>query len=333
MHFIAIVTPESVCGGIVVKELIPFFRSQYNRVRDDDYFIGSTYKKVRYIGYTDDTFTVALPEEQHLGIMGPKIHAGVGDKVKVVFKNAATRPYSIYPMGLRSNKTTEGMVYEDGTTGASGDSVASGATFTYVWDVPVSAGPGPNGPNCIGSIYHSAVDLVKDVYSGLCGPLIICRARILGENDVIRSDSVEYEFALLFSAFDESSSWYFSDNLANAPLADLTSAEFQESNVYDSVNGLIYNNVQGLTMSKLSNVAWYVLALGGEDDMHTAHFHGHTYIYRKHQAHEGDVTEVFPGTAATEMMFCENVGVWLLHCHVESHTEDGMIATFEITDP
>ena len=35
-------------------------------------------------------------------LSGPMIHADVGDKVKVVFKNMATRPYSIHAHGVKT---------------------------------------------------------------------------------------------------------------------------------------------------------------------------------------------------------------------------------------
>uniref|UniRef100_A0A672P7W1 Transmembrane 4 L6 family member 1-like n=1 Tax=Sinocyclocheilus grahami TaxID=75366 RepID=A0A672P7W1_SINGR len=69
-------------------------------------FIGSKYKKVLYREYTDDTFT--KPKErsadmEHLGIMGPMIHGKVGEKVKIVFKNMAKRPYSIHAHGVKTD--------------------------------------------------------------------------------------------------------------------------------------------------------------------------------------------------------------------------------------
>ena len=247
-----------------------------------------------------------------------------------MFRNNASRDYSIHPQGVRYNKSYEGMKYQDGSDQYQGDSVSPGTTFTYIWEVPKSSGPAPNGPNCVGSIYHSAVDPIKDTYSGLVGPLVICRHGTL-EDDNKRHDAVEKEFALLFQAFDENNSWYFDKNLIeNAPLADVTSDEFIESNKYDSINGLIYNNVQGLVMKRGENVAWYILGLGESEDIHTAHFHGQTYTYRTGQSHEGDVIEVFPGTYETVEMFAENPGTWLIHCHVSEHVRDGMVATYTI---
>ena len=51
----------------------------------------------------DATFTQQKQrnkEEEHLGIMGPMIKAEVGDTIEVIFKNLASREYSIHPHGL-----------------------------------------------------------------------------------------------------------------------------------------------------------------------------------------------------------------------------------------
>ncbi|XP_052815429.1 hephaestin-like isoform X3 [Mya arenaria] len=308
---------------------------QHGRVQKEGKFIGSIYTKALYREFTDSTFTeekVRSADEIHLGIMGPFIKAEVGDTIEVVFKNMASRPYSIHAQGVRYNKTYEGMAYADGQTDKRGDSVQPGSTFTYRWDVPTSSGPSNHGQKCVNFLYHSAVDPVRDVYAGLAGPIVVCRAGIL-DNSGKRTDSVEKEFALLFQAFDENKSWYLNQNIQeNCPDADTSTPEFEESNKYDSINGLIYNNVQGLVAKTGDNIAWYVIGLGENEDMHTVHFHGHTYTYRTGQSHEGDVIEVFPGTYETVEMFANNPGTWLLHCHVEQHMQDGMIATYTILE-
>lgn len=326
---------KTLCNFICAFHDLPysllFFRSQYNRVRKDGVLLGSIYIKALYKQYTDNTFATEIPRGQHLGVLGPMIHVAVGDIVKVVFKNMASRPYSIHPQGLRYAKAYEGHMYQDGDASV-GDAVPSGQTFTYYWEVAQSSGPTATGPNCVGSIYHSAVDPVKDTYSGLIGPLVICKAGILDENNT-RHDSISREFPLLMLAFDENQSWYLQDNIAaNAPGTDPTTDEFIESNKYDSINGCIYNNLPGLVMHVGETVAWYGMGLGVSEDIHTIHFHGQTFIHRTTHDHTGDVIEVFPGTYETVEMFCNNPGIWLMHCHVGEHTKDGMAATFTILD-
>src|SRR5215475_6019792 len=67
--------------------------------------------KMRYIEYTDSTFTVRKPQPEWLGILGPVIRAEVGDTVLVEFLNRSRMAHSIHPHGLRYDKSNEGSHY------------------------------------------------------------------------------------------------------------------------------------------------------------------------------------------------------------------------------
>ena len=132
-------------------------------------------------------------------------------------------------------------------------------------------------------------------------------------------------------SFDENESWYLQDNKdANAPGTDTTTDEFHESNLYDCVNGYIYNNLPDLIMHCGEWTAWYVMAVGSNEDLHQMHFHGQLFIYRTTREHTGDVIEVVPHTVERVEMFGTNEGTWLGHCHFGIHTIDGMIITFTV---
>ena len=66
--------------------------------------IGRKYKKVVYREYTNAQFTemkIRTEDQKHLGILGPMIHAEVGDRIEVTFKNNATgKKFSMHPHGL-----------------------------------------------------------------------------------------------------------------------------------------------------------------------------------------------------------------------------------------
>ena len=47
------------------------------------------YQKMRYVEYTDDTFTTKKPQPAWLGILGPIIRGVEGDTIKAVFYNKA----------------------------------------------------------------------------------------------------------------------------------------------------------------------------------------------------------------------------------------------------
>ncbi|CAB1420472.1 unnamed protein product [Pleuronectes platessa] len=287
-------------------------------------FIGSSYKKVVYRQFTNSKFTKQVErtaDMEHLGIMGPMIHADVGDKVSVVFKNMASRPYSIHASGVKTD------VPEVHPT-------PPGETHTYTWYVTKNTGPTLEQEDCSVSAYYSTVDVVKDMYSGLIGSLVICRrswSRSLGLKKEVE------EFALLFLIFDENESWYLDENIRThirSPRPNLKDDEtFIESNKMHAINGFMYGNLNGLTMEVGDKVYWYLIGMGSEVDIHTAHWHGHSVQYKLGGgSHNTDVFDLFPATFQTVKMRPQFPGTWLLHCHVNDHIKGGMEAMYTVTE-
>jgi FtsP/CotA-like multicopper oxidase with cupredoxin domain len=97
--------------------------------------LGWSYRKAVYREYTDASFRhlkPRAPEDAYLGILGPVIHAEVGDTVIVVFRNNARFPLSVHTHGLSYTKSSEGAPYQDGVPAwnKGGDSVPTGHTYT-----------------------------------------------------------------------------------------------------------------------------------------------------------------------------------------------------------
>ncbi|XP_029924399.1 hephaestin-like protein 1 [Myripristis murdjan] len=306
-------TPENSPGSIFVE-------SGKNR-------IGSRYKKVVYREYTDDTFQTQKKRpanQQHLGILGPIIKAEVGEQILITFKNKASRPYSIHAHGVKTSDTHT--------------KVQPGYITEFRWDVPHRSGPGVSDPNCISYAYYSTVDFIRDLYSGLLGPLVVCRPGTLrgGEGADRQRRDVENEFALLFMVYDENQSWYLDDNIRRYlgvdPDTFTAGEEFEESNLMHGINGKLYGNLHGLEMTQGQKVDWYLLGMGNEVDMHTVHFHAETFTYKTDRVHRADVFDLFPGTFQTVEMVAGNPGTWLLHCHVTDHIHAGMETVFTIRE-
>lgn len=298
-------------------------------------FVGSVYKKALYREYTDSTFRTLKPrtdEWKHLGMMGPVLRAEVGDTIKVVFKNNATRPYSVHPHGVFYLKASEGAVYSDETSGTdmADNAVAPGVTYTYSWDVPERAGPGPMDPSSVIWAYHAHVDETKDTNTGLIGPIIITKAGMSGPDG--RPKDVDREFVTLFTVTDENLSWYLDANTRQfAGRASEDAEAFAESNLMHNINGFMYGNMplQDMTMKKGEKVRWYLMGLGTEVDLHTPHWHGQTVLW---QGMRMDMIELLPMSMKTADMVPDDAGVWLFHCHVNDHLDAGMVTRFGVTE-
>ncbi|XP_042894912.1 hephaestin-like protein isoform X2 [Parasteatoda tepidariorum] len=293
--------------------------------------IGRIYKKAVFREFTDSSFTHMKPrgrDEQHLELIGPYIKAEVGDLIRVVFKNLASRPYNIHPHGVLLEKYES---YAD-ALGEDEEPVAPGDTHVYEWPVPERAGPGRNGFNCSSWAYYSAVDVVKDTNSGLVGPLITCKPGTLTSKG--RRRDLDHEFAVLFTIFDENRSWYIQENTykyATRPeTVNPLDPGFILSNRMHAVNGRLYGSLDGLVARRNTLAAWYLIGMGTEVDMHTAHFHGQTFLRRTDSTRRSDVVYLFPGVFETVEMIMDNPGTWILHCHVDDHMRAGMAVTYTV---
>ena len=67
--------------------------------------------KVRYVQYTDATFTAQVIAQRSLGILGPVLRGVVGEFLAVTFLNRTDQPLSMHPHGLKYDKDSEGAHY------------------------------------------------------------------------------------------------------------------------------------------------------------------------------------------------------------------------------
>jgi len=295
--------------------------------------IGSRYVKCLYRGYTDATFghRIKRPaDEKYLGLLGPVIRAEVGDTIRVVFRNTCPFPASVHPHGVFYAKNSEGAPYNDGTHGANkaDDAVPTGGTYTYVWDVPPRAGPGPDDGSSVMWMYHSHTDEVSDTYAGLMGPMEITR-RGMARPDGSPKD-VDREVFALFSVMNENSSPFLDENVhrfAQPPFPDPDDEDFEESNLMHSINGYVFGNQPMIAMHRGEHVRWYVMSMGTEVDLHTPHWHGNTVTVNGMRM---DVVSLLPATMVVADMVPDDVGTWLFHCHVNDHIRAGMLTRYTV---
>jgi manganese oxidase len=295
--------------------------------------LGWQYRKAIYREYTDATFTHLKPRpasDAYLGIMGPVIHAVVGDTVVVVFKNNARFPLTVHAHGLFYTKSSEGAPYLDGIPASytPGNGVPTGKTFTYTWQVPARAGPGPGDGSSVLWMYHSHSDEVRDVNTGPIGPIVVT-AKGMARPDGTPKD-VDREVFAMFAEYDESSSRYFASNVAD-PLINPRHVKAVGPFLFDdmlwTINGFSYGNMPMPTMRLGQHVRWYVLSTMSDFDFHTPHWHGQTVVSNGMRT---DLLNLAPMSMVVADMVPDNPGTWLFHCHVNVHLAGGMEARYVV---
>ena len=315
-------------------------------VEQGSHRIGKVYRKAIYREYTDESFTKLkprAPEWEHAGILGPILRGEVGDTLRVVFKNNATRAYSMHPHGVFYNKDSEGSSYDDGTSGndKADDNVAPGQTHLYTWQIPERAGPGPGDPSSVMWLYHS--HSTKDVESGLVGMIIVTRRGMAGPDG--KPKDVDREFVSLFMIFNENTSWYLDHNIQaytsdpkgvnkaefipadNEGTFSATGTGFAAANFKGTINGYIFSNLPMMTMKKGERVRWYLATIGEGVNFHTPHWHGNVVVSGGQRT---DVVSLSPAQMLTVDMVPDDPGIWLYHCHIDEHMDMGMVAMYKV---
>lgn len=269
------------------------------------------FRKTRYIEYTDATFTKRKPQPGWLGILGPILRAEVGDTILVDFLNRSNSSNSMHPHGLRYDKNSEGSMYSPAGLGAE---VPTTGRFTYRWIADTMSGPGPNDVSSKVWMYHSHVEEHLEVNAGLIGPIIVT-ARGKARDDGSAKD-VDRELVALFQIFDQGV--YPPGSHSRMP---------REQDLFHTINGYVFGNLQGLTLREGEKVRWHLISMGSEKDVHTSHWHGERVV---RNGQHTDVVELLPASMESVDMLADNPGTWLFHCQVSDHMEAGMMTTFTV---
>ncbi|XP_059198172.1 coagulation factor V [Centropristis striata] len=301
------------------------FKLQY--LRQSSTRIGKRYKKAVYVQYKNASFTEKLESKQkknEIGILGPVIKAQIRDVIKIVFKNKASRPYSIYPHGLTIAKQDEGVNYPAGGNQSHG--VQPGETHTYIWRVENEDEPSDTDARCLTRLYHSAVDTPRDIASGLIGQILICKGRSLDVRGVqLKADKEQHA---MFAVFNENKSWYLGDNIrqyCDRSRVNREDPEFYKSNVMHTINGYVFESGPVLGFCNGEIATWHVSSIGAQDHIQTATFYGHPF--ELHGRTE-DYLSLYPMTGETITMNMDNIGVWLLASLNSHETTKGMRVKF-----
>ncbi|XP_039183278.1 coagulation factor V isoform X2 [Crotalus tigris] len=294
-------------------------------------FIGKKYKKAVFRQYKDSSFSkptyTTWPKER--GILGPVIRAEVRDTINIVFKNLATRPYSIYVHGVSVSKDSEGAIYPSDSkeNRTQGKAVQPGEVYTYKWTVLDTDEPTAKDSQCITKLYHSAVDMTRDIASGLIGPLLVCKRKALDSKGVQTKADVEQH--AVFSVFDENKSWYLEDNIkkycSNSSAVKRDDPKFYKSNVMYTLNGYASDRTDPLGFRQSETVEWHLISVGTMDEIVPVHLSGHTFLFKeKHQ----DILNLFPMSGESATVTMDNLGTWLLSSWGSREMSNGMRLRF-----
>ncbi|XP_026517189.1 coagulation factor V-like, partial [Terrapene carolina triunguis] len=294
---------------------------QYKAQNLDNFsnLIGKKYKKAVFRQYADANFTKRLetPQPKEMGILGPVIRAQVRDIIKGLVKGflkVEVHYIFIFFAWLNNNSTLS-------------KAVQPGETYTYKWSIVDTDQPTAQDAQCLTRLYHSAVDVTRDIASGLIGPLLICKSEALDKRGVQKKADVEQQ--AVFAVFDENKSWYLEDNIkqycSNPSSVKRDDPKFYRSNVMHTINGYMSDRTEILRFCHDDIVQWHVSSIGTQDEIVSIRFSGHTFLTRgKYE----DVLNLFPMSGESVTVEMDNAGTWLFASWGSPEMSHGMRLRF-----
>ena len=232
-------------------------------------------------------------------VPGPLIDVEAGDHVRIKLTNQAKEPHSIH---------THVVEFTNANDGTEMSVVQPGETRTYEWDA-VFPGTFP---------YHDHGDEADGVMRGLFGMVVVHPP----------DEEKANEHYVVLADFDPAT-------YKSLPgVADPVTGEFPTEGTYrgghqymHTINGKAYDDSVPPFKGKVGELErWRVISLGPE--FHTWHIHGHRWLDAAGSL--TDNIELGPGMYASFEFKEDNPGDWLVHCHVASHMEGGMRATYSV---
>ena len=144
---------------------MPYTDTQALYINHTTQYIGSQYKKARFVHYTPHFGSPipTPPEELHMGWLSAPIRVSVGDTLIVNIRNRLSWDINLTPGFLFHDPADSPIVHPNNTVAR------------YRWVIPDSAGPGPSDLSSILYIYRSTIWKLENTYAGLFGPLVVYR--------------------------------------------------------------------------------------------------------------------------------------------------------------
>ena len=234
-------------------------------------------------------------------VPGPTLRIRVGDTVQIQLKNELNLVHSVHLHGLRYT------IENDGSQAYPASMPGPGETYTYTYE---ATRPGLFYYHCHSS---DGFPINYHIQQGLYGAIVVYPADQW-------PPKTDYEFVEFFGEAP----------LASGPAYVINGRQAYEHALLDLINTQGYEGaVQALKAAGVpvvpvgTELTFYLVAIGNE--YHSWHMHGGSPVFVNGAEVEGDVVPLGSGTAVTVSIRVTNPGIWLIHCHVVSHADLGMV--------
>ncbi len=244
-------------------------------------------------------------------VPGPELRVREGDLVRVILTNHLPVPTTIHWHGVELNYKM------DGVPGVTQEAVQPGQTFTYEFIAS------PAGTR----MYHAHQDTNAQIELGLFGALIILPRT--GPTYDLERTIILRERALDFTPDVAQGA----QTVRNADSGNGRGGALQ----YDLflIDGKAGTAIPPIRVKPNQRVLLRMINLGNL--VHSMHLHGHTFTIVATDGNpvppggrlRKDTVLIGPGERYDVEVITNNPGIWMFHCHMPNHGENGMMTVMQ----
>jgi plastocyanin len=242
---------------------------------------------------------------------GPEIRVKEGDRVRVVLTNHLPTATTIHWHGVDVPNDM------DGPAGLSQAPVEPGESFTYEF-IATPAGT---------RWYHTHTDVSSQILLGLYGAFIV-EPKDGGEK-------VDRDYTYILTEWDAELTPDVALGIAPRGPRDQSLRGGQFGTDYFLMNGKMNDAIPPIVVKEGDKVRIRLINAGNMP--HPFHTHGHSF---KIVATDGnpvpeaaqvtkDTVLIAPGERYDIEFVANNPGVWMVHCHIENHADNGMMTIIQ----
>jgi FtsP/CotA-like multicopper oxidase with cupredoxin domain len=241
---------------------------------------------------------------------GPEIRVNEGDHVRVTLTNELPTATTIHFHGVDLPNNM------DGPAGLSQAPVEPGESFVYDFIAT------PGGTRW----YHTHTDVSSQILLGLYGAFIV---------EPKHAEKVDRDYTYILTEWDAELTPDVA--LGNQPRGerDKTLRGGEYGTDYFLMNGKMNDAISPIVVTEGDKVRIRLINAGNVP--HPFHIHGHSF---KIVATDGnpvpeaaqitkDTVLVAPGERYDIEFMANNPGIWMVHCHIENHADNGMMTLLE----
>ncbi len=244
-------------------------------------------------------------------VPGPEIRVTEGDLVRVTVENKLPAPTTVHFHGV---DVTPDM---DGPVGLNQAPIEPGETFTYEFVAT------PSGTRW----FHSHTDVASQVMLGLYGTFIV-----EPKQEQIAFDR---EYTYVLSEWDLEMTPDVALGLAPRGPRDSQLRGGELGTDLFLFNGKMHDAISPMLVEEGDKVLIRLVNAGTTS--HPFHTHGHSFtvvatdgnIVPEAARITKDTIMIAPGERYDLLMEASNPGVWMVHCHIENHADNGMMTVIQ----